>query len=183
MDPVLAGRGRGVFERVCADCHGTYGPGGSYPERNVPIDEVGTDRVRFDALAGEGRRHYAHSWFIKDTQLETIVEPAGYVAPPLDGIWATAPYLHNGSVPTLWHLLNPDDRPKVWQRTADGYDHQRMGLEVTELSEVPAEVASAAERRRYFDTRKFSKSAAGHRFADVLNGDERRAVLEYLKTL
>ena len=40
----------------------------------------------------------------------------GYVTPPLHGVWASAPYFHNGSVPTVWDVLKPADRPKVWRR-------------------------------------------------------------------
>jgi hypothetical protein len=40
----------------------------------------------------------------------------GYVTPPLHGVWASAPYFHNGSVPDVWGVLKPDDRPKVWRR-------------------------------------------------------------------
>ncbi|HEX4128892.1 MAG TPA: cytochrome c [Pirellulales bacterium] len=183
IDAALAEQGRATFNRVCAECHGTYGPGSSYPERMVPIGTVATDRARFDALAGEGREHYSHSWFVKDATVDTITNPAGYVAPPLDGVWATAPYLHNGSVPTLWHMLNPDERPKVWHRSEDGYDQQHVGLEITTFDDLPATAASTAQARRYFDTRRYGKTAGGHRFADVLNDAQRRAVLEYLKTL
>jgi hypothetical protein len=114
---------------------------------------------------------------------EVRLDPGGYVAPPLDGVWGSAPYFHNGSVPTLWHVLHPDDRPAVWLRTEGGYDRDRVGLEVTEFPKVPESVSTAAERRRYFDTSIRGKSAAGHRFPDVLTEDEKRAVLEYLKTL
>jgi hypothetical protein len=86
-------------------------------------------------------------------------------------------------VPTLWHVLNPTERPVVWRRTPTGYDDTRVGLEIEAFVEMPAERLRPAERRRYFDTRKPGKSAAGHDFADVLDADERRALLEYLKTL
>jgi len=105
------------------------------------------------------------------------------VAPPLDGVWATAPYFHNGSVPTLWHVLHPDDRPAVWRRSEDGYDQSRVGLEITAHDSVPPSAKSPAERRQFFNAGDFGKSAAGHRFPDALNEEERRAVLEYLKTL
>jgi hypothetical protein len=110
------------------------------------------------------------------------VSPAGYVAPPLDGIWASAPYLHNGSVPTLWHLLNPDQRPLVWKRTENGYDQTRVGLEVQELKGIPSSITAPAERRAYFDTRAKGKSAKGHDFPSVLTQSEKQAVLDYLKT-
>jgi hypothetical protein len=122
-------------------------------------------------------------WMSRYGEDEVIVNPSGYLAPPLDGVWASAPYLHNGSVPTLWHVLHPDERPVVWQRTENGYDRERGGLEVTEFAGVPAAAETAAERRRYFDTRLPGKGAAGHRFVDVLDEAGKRAVLEYLKTL
>ena len=78
------------------------------------------------------------------------IKPFGYVAPPLYGAWQSAPFFHNGSVPTLWDVLQPASaRPKIWQRqyTAPGiggknrgydaslasYDFQKLGWRVTEL--------------------------------------------------
>ena len=195
VEATLAEKGRAIFLQHCADCHGTYDPAGpareTYPDRIVDIAEVGTDRVRFDSLTAKERGELNKSWFghmgadaaiMKDRE-----SPAGYVAPPLDGIWASAPYLHNGSVPTLWHLLHPAQRPAVWKRTATGYDRARVGLEVTEMEKMPRgtgqEKLSSAERRRHFDTSKPGKSAKGHDFPDVLDEEEKTAVLEYLKTL
>jgi mono/diheme cytochrome c family protein len=187
VDRGLAAAGERVFRATCAECHGTYAAGGEYPERLVPIEEVGTDRVRLDALTAAERKALNDSWFGhhgRDTEpLREREQPAGYVAPPLDGVWATAPYFHNGSVPTLWHVLHPAERPVVWRRTATGYDDARVGLEIESFAELPAEKLRPAERRRYFDTRKPGKSAAGHDFADVLDADDKRALLEYLKTL
>jgi hypothetical protein len=52
----------------------------------------------------------------------------GYKARPLDGIWATAPYLHNGSVPTLYHLLLPPaERPKSFWLGSRDYDAEKVG--------------------------------------------------------
>jgi len=182
IDRTLAQTGQALFNKHCSECHGTYGDSSEYPERIVPIDEVGTDRVRLDALPPANRRSYGESWFNYFGKLRTREDPGGYVAPPLDGIWASAPYFHNGSVPTLWHVLNSSERPVVWSRTAEGYDQQRVGLEIKTFERVPAGI-TAAERRTYFDTRAFGKSAQGHTFPDQLSADEKRAVLEYLKTL
>jgi mono/diheme cytochrome c family protein len=179
----LVARGRAVFERVCAECHGTYGAGGEYPERVVPIDEIGTDRVRLDSLTPSHRRAYGESWFADFGRQPNIDRPAGYVAPPLDGIWASGPYFHNGSVPTLWHVLHPGERPRVWRRDGDAYDAERVGPKVEVLSEIPADVTAGWQRREYFDTRAFGKSAAGHDYPSRLSDEEKRAVLEYLKTL
>jgi len=185
IDAAVAERGRGVFQRHCADCHGSYsGAGDTYPGRIVAIDEIGTDRVRFDSLTKENRRDLNESWFGREIAGEPGLDsPAGYVAPPLDGVWATAPYLHNGSVPTLWHLLHPGSRPAVWKRSSEGYDDRRVGLEVEELPAMPAGKLLPAERRRHFDTTKPGKSASGHDYPDLLSEDEKTAVLEYLKTL
>jgi mono/diheme cytochrome c family protein len=183
IDSSLAERGAAVFAAHCTECHGTYGDHETYPEVTVPIDVVGTDRVRLDALSPDHRRWMKVGWMSHFGADEVRLDPGGYVAPPLDGVWASAPYFHNGSVPTLWHVLHPDQRPAAWLRTEDGYDQERVGLEVTEFPEVPESAATAAERRRYFDTAIRGKSAAGHRFPDVLTEDEKRAVLEYLKTL
>lgn len=179
----LAEEGRAVFNRACAGCHGSFQPDGAYPEKHVPLEVVGTDPLRFESLSPEGRAAYGASWLNHFGQPPVIAEPAGYVAPPLDGIWASAPYLHNGSVPTLWHLLNSQDRPVVWRRTRDGYDQQRVGLEVTVFDELPADAVDPRRRRQFFDTRLPGKSAAGHTFPDALSEAEKRALLEYLKTL
>ncbi|HBB73446.1 MAG TPA: hypothetical protein DC048_03240 [Planctomycetaceae bacterium] len=185
LDEALAARGHEVFARHCAECHGTYGAARSYPERVVPIEVIGTDRARLDALTAGERRDLNASWFGDGAgaRLAERCEPAGYVAPPLDGVWATAPYLHNGSVPTLWHLLHPSERPLVWRRTPTGYDDERIGLVVESADEMPAERLVPATRRTWFDTRRAGKSAGGHEFVDALDAAEKTAVLEYLKTL
>ena len=182
VDHSLAAEGRRVFEQSCANCHGTYGPEGRYKEQMVPIDVIKTDRARHDALTEKRRIEYEQSWFGHYGQQQVVRRPRGYVAPPLDGVWASAPYFHNGSVPTLWHVLHPDQRPAVWRRSEDGYDRQRVGLEVKTSSDVPPDLP-LVERRRHFDTRRFGKSAGGHLFPRKLDEPQRRAVLEYLKTL
>jgi hypothetical protein len=149
----------------------------------VAIEELGTDPVRLTSMTADERAHYGKSWFAGYGQKKVIPSPKGYVAPPLDGIWASAPYLHNGSVPTLWHLLHSDQRPVVWKRSYDGYDSERVGLQVEILEQLPDGVSSKAEKRTYFDTRQFGKSRAGHTYPDVLDEADKRAVLEYLKTL
>ncbi len=103
-------------------------------------------------------------------------------------MWASAPYFHNGSVPTLWHVLHPENRPPVWCRTPVGYDTEKVGLEVEipsqkEFAMAVSEGMRSAQRRQFFDTTKPGKSAGGHTYPEALNESERTAVLEYLKTL
>lgn len=192
IDPALAEKGQHLFEQTCAECHGTYGHASdaesiaAYPNRMVPIDEIGTDPVRHHALTVAGRERYSRSWFAnagEPDEQTTLTDPKGYVAPPLDGVWASAPYFHNGSVPTLWHVLHPSERPTVWRRTSEAMDVRKIGLTVEEVERVPLEEPDVAIRRGYFDTRRFGKSAAGHDYPDALDEDEKLAVLEYLKTL
>ena len=184
IDQPLAERGRGVFNRTCAECHGTYGDGEGYPEKLVPIAEVGTDRVRLDALTPAHRDAYGQSWFAEFGKKANKSDPGGYVAPPLDGIWASSPYFHNGSVPTLWHVLHPQERPAVWRRTGDEFDSTRVGWQIETFDRLPSDaVFTGWKKRQHFDTHRFGKSAAGHDFPDALTEDEKRAVLEYLKTL
>lgn len=70
------------------------------------------------------------------------IKPFGYVAPPLYGTWGSAPYFHNGSVPDIWSILKPSDRPKVWRRNFTdpgiggknaGYDHSYASYDFTKL--------------------------------------------------
>ena len=186
IDQTLAENGRQLFMAKCSECHGTYEEKWSYPNRRVPIDEIETDPVRLTALTVAGRKKYANSWFAhageKDAQ-ETLIDPDGYVAPPLDGVWASAPYLHNGSVPTLWHLLHPDQRPQVWRPISTQLDTEKVGLTIEEVPELPDGETDSVIRRSYFDTHRFGKSNVGHNFPNRMSEAEKAAVLEYLKTL
>ncbi len=182
LDASLAKKGEAVFVAHCTSCHGTYGANAYYPEINVAIDEIGTDRLRWESLTPQNRKHYGDSWFADYGGQANIAKPEGYTPPPLDGIWATAPYLHNGSVPTLWHLLHPEERPTIWRRIAQSLDTTRIGFKIEEFDKVPEKLTNF-ERRWYFDTQASGKSASGHDYPNRLNEDEKQAILEYLKTL
>jgi mono/diheme cytochrome c family protein len=185
IDKHLAASGERVFTEHCASCHGTYGANSTYPEVTVPIREIGTDPVRLNSLSVEHRGWLKDSWMTNHGRTEIVTDPGGYVAPPLDGVWATAPYLHNGSVPTLWHLLHVDQRPEFWRRTSlDGYDQQKIGLVFEILpDDFENESKDPAAEHQIYDTLKKGKSARGHDFPQVLNEAEKAALLEYLKSL
>jgi hypothetical protein len=146
VDQRLAEQGKVAFERTCAECHGTYGAGGEYPELNVELEVVGTDPARYQAFPPLARMFHQISWFGEHGKHKTIARPPGYVAPPLDGVWASAPYLHNGSVPTLWHLFHADQRPLIWKRSEDGYDQKRVGLEFEQVTEIPTSAVAPAPK-------------------------------------
>lgn len=190
IDRALAADGAAVFSRTCAECHGTYraaleGAGGddaeTYPNLWVPVEDVGTD----DALA-VGATHVATrfvDWFNGSFYGETayLAPQRGYVPPPLDGIWATAPFLHNGSVPTLAALLDSRLRPRYWRRTG-AWDATAVGLAFRE-SEVGHADLPEGQRTGVYDTTLLGYGNGGHTYGDELDDNERRALLEYLKTL
>jgi hypothetical protein len=98
----------------------------------------------------------------------------GYANAPLDGIWLRAPYLHNGSVPTLRALLFPEERPEEFYRGYDVYDWVNVGF----VSSGPD-----AEREGVrFSTRERGNSNTGHMYGTTLQPDEKLALIEYLKT-
>jgi mono/diheme cytochrome c family protein len=188
IDRDLAARGQKLFEHTCARCHGTYGDEPTYPNRIVPLAEVGTDPARLRGISKKFNDHYNSGWFARekgDGYRGRITD--GYQAPPLDGIWATAPYFHNGSVPTVYHVLNSKSRPKIFTRSyrtgKEDYDPVRLGWKITVLQRGPDPKLPAIERRKVYDTTQPGRGNGGHLFGDKLTETERLAVIEYLKTL
>jgi mono/diheme cytochrome c family protein len=185
IDTAKADAGKAIFEANCARCHGTYGPGGSYPNKIIPIDAIGTDRKRLDGLTDKFIDHYNSTWLGQDYPVEE--PPTGYQAPPLDGVWATAPYLHNGSVPTLWLLLKSSERPARFTRPPSTdfahYDRDRVGWRFDAVDRPLPPDTPPHEARKVFDSSRFGLGNGGHTFGDKLSDAERSALIEYLKTL
>ncbi len=179
IDQPLAARGRKVFQRDCAHCHGTYAEDSdavSWKARIIPQATVGTDKIRHEAIEEWMRKEYRDGWFGNYGEEDVWVSVDGYSAPVLRGVWATAPYFHNGSVPTLWHVLNPSARPTRWQRPdtmqqlldkfmaapvqtqdldemvrttyADQFDEKLIGLKFTDLSSAPKQATSKLGRMK-----------------------------------
>lgn len=185
VDDALAARGETVFNDHCSACHGTYGENPSYPNLVIDLDTVGTDAAYARQAYDDGDR-FMH-WFNGSWYGErAIARPApGYVAPPLDGVWITPPYLHNGSVPTIAALLESGTRPDYWSRDPDAgeYDREALGWHYVERDSGKAGAESESGRKKIYDTTRSGYSNAGHTFGDVLTDSERAAVIEYLKTL
>lgn len=176
IDETKAAQGEALFEKHCASCHGTYGENESYPNKVVSLDLIKTDPLYASyAIQAPIVDWYNKSWFAV-TEPTSFFEPEpGYIAPPLDGIWATAPYFHNGAVPTLMDVLNSYDRPTYWQRSGDSkdYDLEKVGWKY--------ERAKNGKGKWTFDTTLPGYGNDGHYFGDHLTGAEREAVVEYLK--
>lgn len=257
----------------CAGCHGAYSP--RYvndPEfldtpklegmagYNVPLDIIGTDTARVltnnEGMQKAGSRNFFGYPATKGTENDCGPQgqkrlrgdrEIGYLAPPLYGIWASAPYLHNGSVPNMWELLKPSERKPIWRRKSTprpddvpaqtvmgfdtdiyrAYDREKMGWYYDEIpcedgyrpSVIPNRNCSPTdgnatpfyqravnalsssivgfwnlfyppirdtefiENRKVYNTRLYSQGNEGHEFNIVLTDEERRAIIEYLKTL
>jgi cytochrome c5 len=187
LDRPKAARGRLVFERACARCHGTSGDGAVHPNLLVPAREVGTDpavaerSTQIDPVFVDLLERGFHG----ETADSVAPPEPSYVAPPLTGIWATAPYLHNGSVPTLAALLDSRRRPTFWARSFDSrdYDPREIGFRYEVLDHGPERELLRDRKARIYDTRKRGYGNGGHTFGDPLADEERSDLLEYLKTL
>lgn len=256
----------------CAGCHGAYSPrfvhNSEYLETPalegvasyvVPKAIIGTDPARVDTH-NEAVSQGLSNTFIgypsthgtdEDCGAQTRASSRGdrkpgYLAPPLYGIWASAPYLHNGSVPTVWALLKPSDRPDLWRRVSKpapeglegdvvmgfdtnlqrAYDQERLGWDYETMScgngtvrylqcnpqhpsrdplfQRTLQVAydnlllawnlgnatvlgqwtrRQINNRKIYNTHMYSQGNEGHAFTSVLTDAERRALIEYLKTL
>ena len=191
IDEDLAADGHALFVQSCAGCHGTYSANEdeeTYPNLLIPLNVIGTDPM----VANAGVVHapelvdwYNGSFYGQITRMEPNDPFPGYMPPPLDGIWATAPFLHNGSVPTVELLLKSSARPTVWRRVdldSRNFDQEALGWPWLEVPVPQAEVPES-ERELVYDTTYLSQSNQGHPFGDHLSDAERRAVIEYLKTL
>jgi hypothetical protein len=192
IDETLARKGQAIFNKNCSTCHGTYGAEWTYPNKIVPLDVIGTDRNRIEGLSEDWAHYYNESWFAKEQRDDggvgyKTVNNKGYQAPPLDGVWATAPYLHNASVPTVYHLLNSKSRPNVFTRSyrtdEAAYDREKLGWKVTPVTDEELAAMTAYEKRKVYDTRLPGRGNGGHTFGDDLSEEERLAVIEYLKSL
>jgi hypothetical protein len=203
IDQAKAEKGRALFAKHCASCHGTYhsppsplgrgvgGEGSSYPNKIIPLEQIGTDATRANAFSKEIKEYYDRSWLGQelgpDGKPYRLNDEIGYQAPPLDGVWATAPYFHNGSVPTLYQVLNSKARPTVFTRSfrtnEEDYDKEKVGWKITVLDRPPDAGLPTHERRRVYDTTQPGRSNKGHPFGDKLTEEERFAVVEYLKRL
>jgi cytochrome c5 len=173
MDEALARAGQDIYLATCASCHAFGQP---RTGTVIPLEEVGTDRHRLDmwtAAAAQAYNDFASGY---EWKFKGFRKANGYVAVPHDGLWIRAPYLHNGSVPSLTDLLEaPADRPKVFYRGYDVYDPQRVGF---------VSSGTDAERAGFkYDTSLPGNSNQGHAWGTTLSADEKRALIEYLKTL
>ena len=175
----MAAEGKNIFTATCAKCHGTYGEDGKYPNLLIPESIIQTDSALYTSNYSNPQmvNWFNNSWFGTGDHPAKLVPYRGYIAPPLDGVWITAPYFHNGSVPDLESVLNSKKRPTYWQRsfTTTAYNYEIPGYDY--------QTKDAPGGNEVYNTTLKGFSNAGHYFGDHLSDKERRSVIEYLKTL
>lgn len=181
VDEALAARGAPIYRQYCARCHGASGTDftGELVGQVTPIEAVRTDRHRLDSYTPElaANQNLLYAGFPEE-RFRHFRKTFGYANQPLDGIWLRAPYLHNGSVPTLRDLLNPAaQRPASFHRGYDVYDPSGVGF----VGHVAAE-----NGRKYFrfDTTLPGNGNFGHEGRDYgteLPPADKDALIEYLK--
>jgi len=180
IDNQLFTEGKSIFISNCSKCHGTYGENSKYPNLLIPESIIQTDSLLYKENQQNPQfiEWFNKSWFAKGDNPARLVPFNGYVAPPLDGIWITAPYLHNGSVPTLEAVLSSKERPTYWKRNfaKPEYDYEKVGWKYEQL-------AKSNNKKTIYNTLLPGYSNKGHYFGDKLTQEERKAVIEYLKTL
>jgi hypothetical protein len=178
--------GRQIYMAHCASCHGSQGSDGYVFEgaalgKVEPNSTLGADKSRLDSYT-EKLRDYQLTLF-KDVdggkyQFRYFKKTDGYANLPLDGLWLRAPYLHNGSVPTLADLLSPpDQRPKSFVRGLDVLDSKNGGFEAP-----PCTPGERVAKGFCFDTTVRGNGNGGHEYGVELPATDKAALLAYLLT-
>jgi hypothetical protein len=192
IDEAKAQNGARIFHDKCEGCH---------QDQLFALVDVGTDPLRANSfgqlvgdkpfpaavapiLGGLKRRAFQDDGIGAAEQAGMDANPVvwratgKYMARRLRSIWATAPYLHNGSVPTLFHLLHPEQRPAKFALGNREYDADKLGYQTA--------AAAAGANAWVFDTSKPGNSNIGHsgeRFGTTLPEEQKAELLEFLKKL
>jgi hypothetical protein len=172
VDAAKAARGQGHYDRNCASCHQFGQP---KTGQVTPLEEIGTDAHRLFSFTEQLVEEF-HTYDTAPFVFKSYVKTYGYANTPLDGIWARGPYLHNGSIPSLWDLLQaPGQRPKKFYAGYEVYDEVNVGF----VSSGP----EAEKAGSLLDTTRQGNGNQGHLYGSALTEVEKRELVEFLKTL
>jgi mono/diheme cytochrome c family protein len=172
IDATMAAAGQPIYQQHCARCHDVGQP---MVGQVTDLAEIGTDPERVRSFTPELVNAMNTIGTGKPWRFSHFRKTNGYAGMPLDGIWLRAPYLHNGSVPTLRALMFLDERPARFYRAYDVYDWRAVGF----VSSGP----EAEKQGVAFDTSLRGNGNGGHTYGRDLPVKDREAVVEYLKTL
>ena len=168
----LARSGADVYAQNCANCHSFDG---ELVGTVTDIADIGTDSERLESFTADLAEQMNTLGAGRPWEFSRFRTSSGYANMPLDGIWLRAPYLHNGSVPTLRDLLTPpESRPKVFYRGYPVYDYENVGF-------VSSGAAAEASGFR-FDTAERGNGNEGHLYGTELDEEQIAALIEFLKT-
>jgi hypothetical protein len=228
VDLAKAKEGKAIFKEKCASCHAprnqtiysaaSLGVDANRTLLNTSVSRYGLSALVTEACSIYGLNHQGQpgadwcvpkgDWqarldeYFRDTPKRVAEKTNGYKADALHGIWAQAPYLHNGSVPTLAQVVCPSIRPKQFLRGNAHYDEAMVGFEWVEQPKARYGPNDTMLIKQY-DTTVPGKANAGHSFGAEMCPDmsgldpvaDRRAIetrvlgspvgalLAYLKTL
>jgi hypothetical protein len=183
-DPAAVARGRDVFMRQCRGCHGfqdtqAYNFIGETIGQVEPNSKLGADPHRLDSYTEKLRRYQLANFFVDpEHKFSHFAKTDGYANLPLDGLWLRAPYLHNGSVPTLAALLAPpNQRPVAFVRGGDKPDQTNGGFEAPNC-----DPQSQRSDGFCFDTTLPGNGNSGHLYGTDLQVSTKADLLAYLLT-
>jgi hypothetical protein len=200
LQPAEVRRGQALFENRCARCHGHYEKAWDLPEaQTVPwVDQLRTTHVRYpqttpvrdvgtdpNRAAGMKSLEQLNRLALSQAHGIVIETQKGYVPPPLVGIWARWPYLHNNSVPSLCALLTPAAaRPReYWAREANDperdFDSDCNGYPAGEGKGSRYDATREGMTNRGHDVGIF----VGPDGRELLTWDEKRSLIRFLQTL
>jgi mono/diheme cytochrome c family protein len=171
IDAPLANAGKPIYQKYCASCHDVGQP---RVGQVVDLADIGTDPERVNSFTADLVTQMNTIGTGKPWRFSHFRKTNGYAAMPLDGTWLRAPYLHNGSVPTLRALLFLDERPARFYVAYDVYDWRAVGF----VSSGPEAEAQGV----LFDTAVRGNGNGGHTYGRDLSVPDREALIEYLKT-
>jgi hypothetical protein len=201
IDQTLAKAGKIIYESECTSCHGIKQGEARPPSTTetwaTPLINVETDATYYNILGRTAPTGVLSGVLGSQASLNDIlnyvtvkiieqklpgtnlinkgrdVMYGSYEARVLEGIWAAAPYLHNGSVPTLDDLLKPAPERPVTFYIGPEYDIRKVGLSMSQ------EVRTGYD----YNTAVPGNSNVGHEYGTQLGSQQKAALLEYLKTL
>ena len=181
VNPALVSAGRKVYDQNCASCHAWSG---DLVGKVTPQALVKTDPFRCDSFSSDLATNFStlglEQWWAFSRYSRTL----SYANMPLDGIWARAPYLHNGSVPTLADLLNHECSPEDLKSleldatgSADGLSAEE--LEPTRVAEIVAKARALGRRPPVFyrGDDEYDSERVGFRVDRAVNDDKRKHFL------
>jgi mono/diheme cytochrome c family protein len=181
IDRDLAARGAPLYQTHCTECHADHRfregvVSGGRVGQVVPIEAIRTDPYRLTSYTLTFAMNQYGLYPDSPYRFNHFRKTNGYANHPLDGIWLRAPYLHNGSVPTLRDLLDePEARPSSFYRGYDLFDRTKVGF----VSNVPAADGQAFT---LYDTTVPGNRNSGHVYGTTLPDEDKRAIVEYMKT-